>query len=407
MNRAQNRLRALLAFTILIFGVVAVPLGNGTEESGATNVKVTVFWKSGCPYCVRAKTFLQETTKREGWLVVEYIDVTTVDGSNQFLATNRFFNIHPPGVPLTIIGASPIIGFDNDLTTGERMLTIAKQCRFNDCPSLNQLLSDEATNIGEPHFQEAEAPKTITLPFLGNVDLAAYSLPILTIVLAAIDGFNPCAMWVLVFLVSLLVGMQDRSRMWILGGVFLATSGVVYFGFLTAWLNLFLVLGAIMWVRVAVGCVALVSGSYYLIDFFRNKAAECQVTNPGQRVRIMNALKSSVNEPRFLLAVAGVVILAAAVNLIEFFCSAGIPAVYSQILASNDLSTGHYYSLIGLYVMVFILDDAAIFVLAMMTLAATGMTTRYLRISHLAGGVIMTAIGLMLIFAPDLLTFAE
>jgi hypothetical protein len=240
---------------------------------------------------------------------------------------------------------------------------------------------------------------------IGTVSLASLSLPALTILLAAIDGFNPCAMWVLIFLVGLLLGMQDRVRMWLLGGAFLLTSAFVYFLFLAAWLNVFLVLGAIFWVRLAVGVVALASGLYYLYAFATDAAAECRVTNVAQRQRIMTSLRASVGERRFLVAVAGIVVLAAAVNLIELFCSAGIPAVYTDILAMNDLPAWQYYLYLLLYVTVFMLDDALIFALAMLTLHATSMTNRYLRISHLLGGLGMFAIGVLLLVAPDWLTF--
>jgi len=214
-------------------------------------------------------------------------------------------------------------------------------------------------------------------------------------------------MWVLVFLVGLLVGIQDRLRMWLLGGAFLLTSGLVYFGFLAAWLNVFLLIGALLWVRLAVGCVAIASGAYYLHAFVTDAAAECKVTNSTQRRRIMDALRASVYEKRFLFALAGIVVLAVAVNLIELLCSAGIPAVFTDILAMSSLPSWQHYLYLLLYVLVFMLDDAAIFVIAMMTLAATGMTGRYLRLSHLLGGIGMIVIGALLLFAPGLLSFTS
>lgn len=193
--------------------------------------------------------------------------------------------------------------------------------------------------------------------------------------------------------------------MWLLGGAFLLTSGLVYFLFLAAWLNVFLVLGAIFWVRLAVGIIALASGAYYLHAFATDAAAECRVTNLEQRQRIMASLRASVSERRFLVALAGIVMLAAAVNLIELFCSAGIPAVYTDVLAMNQLPAWQHYLYLLLYVVVFMLDDAAIFALAMVTLHATSMTNRYLRLSHLLGGLGMLAIGVLLLVAPDWLTF--
>jgi hypothetical protein len=322
-------------------------------------------------------------------------------------APTNSLGINRPGVPLIVTGGRPFLGFDEAGTTGAAIMAAATACRQSTCPTLAGILSQSGDTAADRTVgQHGVIPEHINVPFWGEVPLASLSLPALTIFLAAIDGFNPCAMWVLVFLVGLLAGMQDRLRMWFLGGAFLLTSGLVYFGFLAAWLNVFLLIGALLWVRLAVGCVALASGAYYLHAFATDAAAECKVTNLAQRRRIMDALRASVYEKRFLLAVAGIVMLAVAVNLIELLCSAGIPAVFTDVLAMTGLPSWQRYLYLLLYVLVFMLDDAAIFVIAMMTLAATGMTSRYLRLSHLLGGIGMIGIGTLLLFAPDLLNFS-
>jgi hypothetical protein len=213
-------------------------------------------------------------------------------------------------------------------------------------------------------------------------------------------------MWVLVFLIGLLLGMENKARMWILGGTFLFTSALVYFLFLSAWLNIFLLLGALLWIRIAVGGFALVGGAYYLREFALNPDAVCKVTNSGERRTIMDALKRTVQEEHFWLALAGIVVLAAAVNLIELLCSAGLPAVFTNVLSLSDLPTWQYYAYLLLYISVFLADDAIIFITAMVTLQATGLTASYSRYSHLIGGTAMVIIGVLLIFRPDWLAFS-
>ena len=240
---------------------------------------------------------------------------------------------------------------------------------------------------------------------MGNVATRSLSLPALTIVLGAVDGFNPCAMWVLVFLIGLLVGMRDPVRMWSYGAAFLLTSAAVYFAFMAAWLNLVLLLGTLAWIRAAVGVFALAAGGYYLREFVRNPDAACAVTSPGERQRIMERLKGVVAEQSFLLAIAGIMALAVAVNLIEMLCSAGIPAVYTQVLALSGLSAASYYGYLALYIAVFLLDDAVIFVTAMLTLQSTGLAATYSRYSHLIGGAVLVGVGLLLVFRPEWLAF--
>lgn len=406
---AAYLLRLVLACIWLIpsGGTLSAESPPPARSGNPATVELTLFWEPGCPYCMRAKAYLESRSETRNWLRINSIDLSASHAAvRKFERVIDLFRIRQPGVPLIIIGGQHFIGFDDEAHMGQALLEAATACRHRACPSFDQLL---ATAPSEPRTSgPLPSPNAdISLPWIGTLPLGSLSLPALTILLAAIDGFNPCAMWVLIFLVGLLLGIQDRPRMWLLGGAFLLTSGVIYFLFLAAWLNIFLVLGAIFWVRLIVGLIALASGTYYLYAFATDAAAECRVTNVGQRQRIMASLRGSVSEPRFLVALAGIVMLAAAVNLIELLCSAGVPAVYTDVLAMNALPLWQYYLYLLLYVAVFMLDDAIIFAIAMLTLHATSMTNRYLRISHLIGGVGMVLIGALLIVAPDWLTFAE
>jgi len=179
----------------------------------------------------------------------------------------------------------------------------------------------------------------------------------------------------------------------------------VYFLFMAAWLNLLLFLGTLFWIRLAVGAVAVAGGAYYLREFWVNRDGVCKVTGQRQRLRVLNHLKALATERNFLLAVAGIVLLAFAVNLIELLCSAGIPAVYTQLLAMSRLPTWQYYSYLLLYILVFMLDDLFVFFAAMVTLQVTGLTATYSRWSHLIGGVVLVAIGALMWFRPAWLMF--
>jgi hypothetical protein len=248
-------------------------------------------------------------------------------------------------------------------------------------------------------------PETIRIPLVGEVSTSALSLPALTLLLAAVDGFNPCAMWVLVFLIGLLLGMTDHVRMWALGGAFLAASAAVYLVFMAAWLNLLLFLGALVWIRLAIGIVALAGGTYYVSEYVRNPAGLCKVTAADQRQRVMDRIRETVRQRNFLLSLGGIVAVAMAVNLVELLCSAGIPAIYTQVLALSALPDWQYHLYLLLYIFVFLLDDLAVFVTAMVTLQASGLTARYARYSHLIGGIVLVGLGILLLFRPEWLKF--
>lgn len=403
-------------FLFALFLLPCVLKADSASKADRSRLEVHIYSEPGCPYCQRAKSFLRDQTRKLQWLrVIDHDIQSDALALSQFEALNKRLGVKQPGVPLILVGARPFIGFDAPETTGAQIMEAARQCIGVPCRDLyeevNASLSQPqyvppASDTQSSPVTRPSLPAQIDLPVIGEINTRALSLPVLTVLLAAVDGFNPCAMWVLVFLIGLLLGMENKVRMWILGGTFLLTSALVYFLFLSAWLNIFLLLGALLWIRLAVGGIALVGGAYYLREFALNPDAVCKVTNSGERRTIMDALKRTVQEEHFWLALAGIVVLAAAVNLIELLCSAGLPAVFTNVLSLSDLPTWQYYAYLLLYISVFLADDAIIFITAMVTLQATGLTASYSRYSHLIGGTAMVIIGILLIFRPDWLAFS-
>jgi hypothetical protein len=251
-----------------------------------------------------------------------------------------------------------------------------------------------------------EIPDKIKLPLFGEIEVKSFSLPILTVVIAGLDGFNPCAMWVLLFLISLLLGMKNRKRMWILGITFIAASASAYFLFLAAWLNLFLFLGFIFWVRIVVGLVACGGGIYHLREYWRNRKDGCKtVVSSERRKKIFAKLKELSSSQKFVVALGGIILIAFAVNLVELVCSAGLPAIYTNILTLSSLPKWQYYLYLILYIFVFMLDDLFVFFIAMITLRAVGISKKYSRFASLIGGIIILILGILLLFKPEWLMF--
>jgi hypothetical protein len=193
--------------------------------------------------------------------------------------------------------------------------------------------------------------------------------------------------------------------MWILGSAFIIASSAVYFLFMTAWLNIIIFLGFIFWIRIAIGLIALLAGAYNLREYWRDTAGVCTLSHGARRQRTMERLKEIIATRKFLFALGGIMVLAFMVNLVELICSAGFPVVYLQVLSLTPLPFWQYYLYILLYIIIFMLDDLIVFVLAMLTLQMVGATTHYKRFSSLIGGLIMLAIGLLLIFKPGWLMF--
>lgn len=408
---------ALFVATISTARAQEPAYAQGVGVSAGAAVDVHLFWTATCPHCADARRFLERVVPAIPGARLHSI---ALDGDVRkeaaFVAVSKRFKNEPVSVPLIVVGDAAFIGYRDDATTGAEIESQIRACVAARCtdvagPILAQagLIASDAQAVSDEQglrIRRPELPSAISVPGIGSIDVRKLPLPMLTIVLGAVDGFNPCAMWVLVFLIGLLVGMNDRVRMWAYGAVFLLTSGAVYFAFMAAWLNLFLFLGSLAWIRAAVGVFALGAGAYYLREFVRNPNAVCAVTTPGERQRVMDRLKTAVAERSFAMAVLGIMTLAVAVNMIELLCSAGIPAVYTQVLALSDLTPLGYYAHLSLYIAVFMLDDAVIFVAAMLTLQATGLAASYSRWSHLIGAVVLLGVGLLLIFRPEWLAIA-
>ena len=255
---------------------------------------------------------------------------------------------------------------------------------------------------------ESEEDSSFTLPILGKINAKKISLPLVAAIIGFVDGFNPCAMWVLIFLISMLMGMKNKKRMWTLGLTFLTSSALVYLLFMLAWLNIAISLNETVWIRLMVALVALVGAGINLKSFsksIKEKNSGCEVVDNSKRKKLMNKIKKFTTEKSFVLAIIGVVALAFSVNLIELACSAGLPLIFTQILALNNLSGIEYFIYILIYILLFLLDDIIIYVIAMKTLEITGISTKYTKYSHLVGGIIMLIIGILMIFKPQWIMF--
>ena len=241
----------------------------------------------------------------------------------------------------------------------------------------------------------------------GVVSLKDVSLPIFTIILGAVDGFNPCAMWILIFLITMMFSMHDRKRMWILGLTFIFTSGFVYLCFMVSWLSLASFLNSVTLIRFLIASFAVLFGMVNIYRYIKslNSDVGCDVTDKKKRLKIMERIKKIVTEKSFLLSILGIVLLAFSVNLIELLCSLGIPVMFTNVLAMNELSTLEYTIYIGLYLLFFLIDDILIFVIAMKTLKIKGISNKYTKYSHLIGGIIMVLLGILMVIKPEWLMF--
>jgi glutaredoxin len=391
-----------LAVAVLLLGWSAPPPTPAADHP----VTVYIFWTTGCPHCLHEKEFLAALEGRDQAITVVALEASGSRENLELLQkVGKLLQADVSGVPFTVIGNQYVIGWQDESTTGRAIETAIGEARSRGAPDLVAGLL-AATGSSLPGDADKPAiPETLTLPVFGQVHLKYLSLGAITVIIGALDGFNPCAMWVLIFLINLLLGMEDRRKMWVLGSAFIIASGAVYFLFMTAWLNILVFLGFIFWVRIIIGCVALFAGGYNLKEYWTDVSGACTLSQGARRQRTMDRLKAMISTRKFWLALGGIVLLSFLVNLVELVCSAGFPVVYLQILSLTPMPFWRYYLYLLLYIVIFMLDDIIVFVVAMITLQLTGVTTRYKRLSNLIGGVLMLVIGLLLILKPGWLMF--
>ena len=212
-------------------------------------------------------------------------------------------------------------------------------------------------------------------------------------------------MWVLLFLISMLIGMKNKKRMWIIGLTFLGSSALVYMLIMLSWLNIVVSISTTIWVRNLIALIAIGGGIVNLVNFFKQKDSGCSVVDAKKRKSVFARIKKFTSEKSLLLALIGAVALAFSVNIIELACSAGLPMIYTQLLAINNVTGFSSFLYVLLYIVFFLMDDLVVFFIAMKTMEVTGFSTKYSKYSHLVGGILMVAIGVLLIVKPEWLMF--
>lgn len=404
-------MKKITVYLLALFYCIVPTIQNVVAQeqiSSDNGVRVYIFWGQGCPHCKAEKEFLYKLQTKYPELEVLDYEIWYSEENRALLdQVGKKLQVDIRGVPFTVIGDQYVMGYYDEATTGKQIEEMIQGCERSGDPNTVGILLGESSNVQRQceHPSDTGMPEKIHVPLFGDLAVRDLSLPIMTVVIGVLDGFNPCAMWTLIFLIGLLLGMQDKKRMWILGGAFIAASAGVYFLFLAAWLNLLLFLGFILWVRLGIGIVALGGGGYYLREYVVNKEGACKVTGGEKRKKIFQKLRDITHKQQFLFAFIGIILLAVAVNLVELICSAGLPAVYTQMLTLSHLPTWQYYLYLLLYIFFFMLDDLIVFFAAMITLQVTGLSSKYSRWSHLVGGIIMLFIGVLLILKPEWLMF--
>ena len=370
-------------------------------------VNIYIFHQYTCPHCKNALTYFGKLkAERNDINVYDYELLKEENAYNRILfnKVTEIMNIKVKSVPLIIIGNDYFIGFsDSKIETIDKLINFYKENTYKDIVGQELGIIDKDNN---PIINYDDKDYNVDTIF-GTINLKNLSLPIITIIIGFVDGFNPCAMWILLFLITMLFNMKDKKKMWILGLSFIGTSAFMYFLFLMAWINVNNFINSIHLLQIIVGIFAVIFGITNLYRYYKERKENngCNVIKKEKRKYVLGKITKIVESKYFFISIIGIISLAIIVNLIELLCSLGLPTMYTEILSMNDLSTNQYIRYNLLYVFFFIIDDLIIFIISMITLKSTAISTKYNKYSHLIGGIIMLIIGILIIFKPEWLSF--
>lgn len=381
--------RAILIFSLLLLGFLPYHVDAGNNQ-----VNIYFFWGENCPHCTEEKEFLRTLQKKYRRLSVKSYEVWhDKDNAKLFADMLKMRNLINTNVPATFLSDVVWHGYDGYIR--KEIEDMVRYCLDNDCPD------PMASHLPRP--KESEDDNRIDLPILGRVDAARISLPVLTAVLGLVDGFNPCAFFILFILLGMLIHAGSRRRMLLIGGTFVFCSGLVYFLFMSAWLNLFLVLGRVGVITSIAGAVALTIAAINIKDFFFFKRGVSLTIPDNARPKLYERMRSLLRATSLAPMIIGTVVLAVMANTFELLCTAGFPMVFTRVLTLHSLATSQYYLYLGLYSLIYIIPLLSIVVLLATTLGARKLTSRQGQVLKLISGLMMLCLGLAILIEPALL----
>jgi len=405
------------------------PLWYEQDAEGNVQIHFYFFWSKSCPHCLAAHPFVSALPTQYPWLILHEHELTEhPENAERYVQMAAALGEEAQYVPAFFTCGVMLSGYDNDMGMGrviqDKLVTCYEQVQAyvaTQLPVASAAPAPEqsspatttaamaATTAGDLPAAAVVAPQpaattsTILLPWLGAVDVQTLSLPTMTLVLAGMDAFNPCAFFVLMFLLSLLVHAQSRRRMLLIGSIFVLCSGLVYFLFMAAWLNLFLVMGAQRWITLAAGLVAIVIAAINIKDYFWFKQGVSLTIPDRAKPKLYQRTRTLVSANSLPTLLLGTTMLAIAANSYELLCTAGFPMIYTRMLTLHALSTPVYYAYLAAYNVIYVIPLLLIVLFFAVKFGSRKLSEAEGRMLKLVSGVMMLLLGLLLVVAPDLL----
>ncbi|MCL1049930.1 cytochrome C biosynthesis protein [Shewanella abyssi] len=402
-----------------------------TNDAGELKVKLYFFWSQTCPHCKEAHPFIDSLPERYPWIELEAHMISAPETMAIWQNVAKQTGTEARSVPYFASGKKAVMGYSSQAVTGEFLVKRLKSYYSSLGGKLaaengNQYIAETPASSGaffETCSESATAGtcdldldsttdisaldvQPVELPLIGVVHPEQMSLPLLTVVLAGVDAFNPCAFFVLLFLLSIMVNAKSRTRMLIVGGIFVFFSGFIYFIFMSAWLNIFQLLGAGSdggWIILGAGMLALVAGAVNIKDYFFTKGEVTLSMSAENRTGLIKRMGKLTSASSMTAMIAGTVVLSILANAYELLCTAGFPMIYTSVLSMHDLETAERYMYLAFYNIVYVIPLAIIVIAFSVSLGKRKLTEKEGQTLKLMSGIMMVGLGGMLAIDPTAL----
>ena len=396
------------ALNSIAFAAAGDLLPEQSSESAMPSADIEVFVRTGCPHCAKAELFLQALKREQPALRIVIHDVAKEPAALeqlQRLAKNQ--GIGTVRVPAFQVGGQLIVGYSDELTTGQLIRGALAPAQITAQTPKNKdtagsCEAEESLSCEAGAEASTQAAQPFMLDFFGRkLSLDEVGLPLFTLAMGLLDGFNPCSMWVLILMISLLAPMNNRPRMFAIAGTFIAVEGIAYFIFMAAWLNLFLLIGLSRISEIVIAAIALLAGLINLKDFwFYGRGVSLSIPDAA-KPDIYARMRRILHAENLTGALIGTVVLAILVQIVEFMCTSGFPALYTRILTLKQLDNMSYYGYLLLYNLAYMFDDVIILAIGVITLSQHRLQEKEGRWLKLISGLVMAGLGIYLIIAPS------
>ncbi len=378
-----------LTFSLFLLVICLSPLNTQAESGIQSNKQVSLhyFWSKYCPHCKQSRPFVEALAEKYKWLTLYSYDIVdNRPNQKRFLFMAEQLGQNANSVPAFIFCHQMMLGYDQDDTTGLELE--------------NKLLACHQQK-NKPLIQ---AEEQFNIPGLGKVHYQDFSLPVFTLIIAALDAFNPCAFFVLFFLLSLMVHHRSRARMLVIGTTFVLCSGVMYFLFMAAWLNLFLLAEQLIYITASAGLIAIIFGLINIKDYFFFKKGVTLSLSDSAKTKLFARIRNLTQTGSWVPMILATLVLAIAANSYELICTAGLPMVYTRVLTLNEFAGSEYYLYLALYNVIYIIPLLLIVIIFSITLGSKKLTEFEGRLLKLLSGSMMSGLGLVLLLKPEWLS---